>query len=381
MQKENAQRAFFRRLLQYDGTEQSVAIVLHSIIFLAALTIAGASLWQVLVRGEDSSLLGAVGIALLSVIAMTFNHLGRQRAASTLSVTTLALAALLFFILLVQEPFAALWVALSTWPLLLFLYYRSYRQTLESHAALFQESARTNNAKHRLLQVSVHELNSALHPIKGIAQVLTHYADNADSKFDLKTLCNNLNTCIANIQVPAQNILSWEKSEEGKDQDLQMETVSLFGLVQQIVDQFQYAATLRHVKIELWAPEDFPMQVITDPQKVRSIATNLLSNALKFAARNTSIHMNLDLHGENWVLSVQDEGVGIPEAKRERIFEAFVSSTSALVNVEGSGLGLSLVKRYAELLGGTVSLSGQINVGTMFVVEIPLQQKREEAAP
>jgi signal transduction histidine kinase len=113
----------------------------------------------------------------------------------------------------------------------------------------------------------------------------------------------------------------------------------------------------------------------TDAGKLRHILRNLIQNAIKFTPRGTvSVSADYLPRKREILFAVSDTGIGIPEAANERIFEKFAQGESSPNRrYEGAGLGLYIVKKFTELLGGTVSLKSEIEKGSCFTVTIPAE--------
>lgn len=122
-------------------------------------------------------------------------------------------------------------------------------------------------------------------------------------------------------------------------------------------------------EIVLEGPEPEPA-VIADEALLRHMVDNLLSNAVKYSPRGSKVLMKVSREGQDVVLDVRDQGIGIPDADQKRLFETFhrggnVGTTS------GSGLGLSIVKRAVDLHGGSLALESAVGVGTRFTIRLP----------
>jgi signal transduction histidine kinase len=111
--------------------------------------------------------------------------------------------------------------------------------------------------------------------------------------------------------------------------------------------------------------------LFTDPEKLRRVTLNLLSNAAKFTARG-HVELTALLDGNDLVVTVADTGQGIPEANLERIFESFwVAERPLIRSVGGTGVGLSVGRQLARLLGGSLSVKSTLGVGTTFTLRVP----------
>ena len=108
----------------------------------------------------------------------------------------------------------------------------------------------------------------------------------------------------------------------------------------------------------------------TDTSILHHILSNLLSNAARYSPTGSIVTTRLAVDAREAVISVEDQGIGIPEADQSRIFEPFERGSN-VGTIKGTGLGLNIVKRMAELLGGTVAVSSAPDRGSHFTVHLP----------
>ncbi|MDD7794417.1 PAS domain-containing sensor histidine kinase [Clostridium sp. 'White wine YQ'] len=119
--------------------------------------------------------------------------------------------------------------------------------------------------------------------------------------------------------------------------------------------------------------------VAIDDEKYERIILNLLSNSIKFTCKGQSIIVSIGYHKGSVCIEVKDNGIGIPEDKVETIFERFGQVDSSLSRqAEGTGIGLSLVKKFVEALGGSISVKSKVGEGSTFTVLIPDEIVSEE---
>jgi cell cycle sensor histidine kinase DivJ len=117
-----------------------------------------------------------------------------------------------------------------------------------------------------------------------------------------------------------------------------------------------------------------PLEAIADPRALKQIVLNLVSNALKFTPAGGSVTVSAKGYGEDLEIVVSDTGVGIAEADLERIGRPYEQAGDAAQKVRGTGLGLSLVRAFAELHGGSMSIESRLGEGTSVTVRLPVLQ-------
>jgi two-component system phosphate regulon sensor histidine kinase PhoR len=127
-------------------------------------------------------------------------------------------------------------------------------------------------------------------------------------------------------------------------------------------------------------PTGFPI-IVADETRLREVFDNLLDNAVKYSSNNGEIRLQGVRRGDETVLSVSDDGIGISNEDLPRIFERFYRADKARSRERGgTGLGLSIVKHIAQLHGGRVEAESQLGRGTTIHVVLPLKMASDRAA-
>lgn len=111
--------------------------------------------------------------------------------------------------------------------------------------------------------------------------------------------------------------------------------------------------------------------VYLDKYLLKNIMNNLFSNAIKFSPENTEIKLYTKVTPDNIQIEIADKGIGIPEADQNKIFRRFYRANNALTYQDGTGLGLNIVKRYVELMNGSIHFESEENMGTTFYIKFP----------
>ncbi|MVM32141.1 sensor histidine kinase [Spirosoma sp. HMF4905] len=114
-----------------------------------------------------------------------------------------------------------------------------------------------------------------------------------------------------------------------------------------------------------------PIKFLQDGQLIKPILLNLLTNASKYSAEDADIYLTTTTHGSQLQITVTDQGIGIPDTDKDKLFINFFRGRNA-IHVQGTGLGLYLVKRYVDLLEGSISFTSQVGEGTIFSVQLPI---------
>ena len=216
-----------------------------------------------------------------------------------------------------------------------------------------------------------HEIRNQLNATFLIAQLIKREIrlDNGLKKIepyvDLLLAANH------NMRNIINNVLDMAEIEAGKIETPEMETFSLRAFLRKLTSLNRVRARTRGIRLELMIGEEMPDIIISDTLRLNLIVTNLIANAIKYADKNTTVHLNVHGAGTRWSLQVSNKGPVIPPDKLEQIFNPFVTAKSKYI--EGTGLGLYIVKGKVAAMGGSVMVdSGE--EGTVFTVVLPLEE-------
>lgn len=261
------------------------------------------------------------------------------------------------------------------------LYYQGTVQDITERKAnedarerLIVQLAKVARLKDEFLASMSHELRTPLNSILGMTEALQDEIYGEISERQQKAL-RTIDTSGRHLLALINDILDLAKIESGQV-ELVIDAVDLAAVCESTIRLVQPTATKKAITIEHHHDADVKV-MMADGRRVKQILINLLSNAIKFTPQGGRV--GLEIVGSRTPCSaitftVWDTGVGIPEEAREHLFEPFVQVDSSLSRrYEGTGLGLALVKRMAELHGGTVAVESQIDQGSRFIVKLPWQ--------
>ena len=166
------------------------------------------------------------------------------------------------------------------------------------------------------------------------------------------------------------NLLDMARATSGHMR-IDRQCYDIVALVEALVDSVRIFTEKKGMALSLSAPPG-PLLLCVDAEKLERILLNLLSNAIKFSPQESRVEVELALE-EDWLaLTVRDQGIGIPPDKQELIFERFGQVDSSLSRrAEGTGIGLALVRQFAQALGGDVSVESRSGQGSAFTLRLP----------
>jgi len=173
------------------------------------------------------------------------------------------------------------------------------------------------------------------------------------------------------LQQLIENLLAFS-AWQSRNATLEVTEFRLGALLRDVLHRHQLAVTSQQLKLKTVLPN---IAIQADYDKLRLVMENLVSNAIKYSPRNGTIHLRAGADQDWLQLDVADDGPGIPEAERQRVFEAFYQgSQRAATHVGGTGIGLSVVMECVLAHGGTVQIVSGEYRGAHFRVRVPLRQ-------
>lgn len=246
---------------------------------------------------------------------------------------------------------------------------------LDNNAIALREAS---ELKSRFLSYMSHEFRTPLGSIRSIARILLDHMDGPLTGEQTKQV-KFIQHAAVELNETVNDLLDLAKIEAGR-LSISPAWFELVDLFEAIRGMFKPLLVNDAVSLILEEPREMP-RVYTDDKKLSQILRNFISNALKFTAVG-EIRVSVCRSGDNEVrFSVSDTGIGIAPEHHHAIFKDFVQIDSPTQRKwRGTGLGLSLSKKFAELLGGSVSMQSEPNVGSTFSVTVPLRYDGPEPA-
>ena len=254
------------------------------------------------------------------------------------------------------------------------LLWRSQKRLMRQNQELenvTEELSHANRTKSEFLASVSHELRTPLNAIIGFSDLISHetFGPIGDKKYlEYSSDIKHSGTHLLNL---INDILDLSKIEAGEF-SVEQSRINLRSAVTDAVRIVEPGIRGEHARITVKMPEDLK-ELYADPRALRQILINLLSNALKYSADDTTITVDAEQNADGSIhIRVSDHGIGIPAADMELVLEPFGQSrqNSGLTH-EGTGLGLALSKQLMELSGGRLELESRLGVGTIVHLHFP----------
>jgi len=225
-----------------------------------------------------------------------------------------------------------------------------------------------NALKSRFVTMASHEFRTPLSTILSSASLIAKYNAPEDESNRFRHI-NRIKSSVNNLTAILNDFLSISRLEEGK---IVCHPVSfnVEELTSEVAEEM--TALAKEGQLIRCAHKGRP-EAILDKNLTRNILINLISNAIKYSKEGKTIDVRTDLQNAHLEITVEDHGIGIPQSEQSHLFTRFFRAQNAS-NIQGTGLGLTIVKRYVELMQGSIAFNSQENQGTVFTIKIPVTQ-------
>lgn len=248
------------------------------------------------------------------------------------------------------------------------------KKTVEENAKLLAEAMEYDKIKNEFFANISHELRTPLNVILGVLQLLIIYNDKETKNIrNMDRYINIMKQNCYRLLRLVNNLIDITKIDAGFFK-IKPKSNDIVRIVEEIT--LSVADYVEEKGLTLEFDTSVEEKIIKcDPDQMERIILNLLSNSIKFTNPGGKISVFLDDKGDSIAIRVKDTGIGIPEDKKELIFERFRQVDKSLTrDHEGSGIGLSLVKSLVEMHGGTIKVISGENCGSEFIIEIPADE-------
>jgi len=224
-----------------------------------------------------------------------------------------------------------------------------------------------------------HELRTPLAAIKAYSETILMSLEDLDSE-TLKDFMDTIYNQSKHLEELLNELLDFSRIEQ-KALKLEKTKVDIVNLCKEAVDSMMEYAKSKGVELSFETTLD-SLEAFVDPKRLKQVLFNLISNGVKFSKKDSKekyVKVSLTKEKDGLLIVVEDNGIGIPENEKEKIFEKFYRIDSSLTyEVSGTGLGLAITKEIVELHGGEIWVESEVGKGSKFFVWIPIEKVQND---
>jgi len=241
--------------------------------------------------------------------------------------------------------------------------------------ANLERERQLSEMKTRFMSVASHEFRTPLAAAMGTVELLEEHAESI-SPARRHDMVVRIHRALRRLTLIMENVLTLSRADSGRV-PVEARAVQAGPLIREAVAECEAADKGRHAfQLE---DKSVDSEVHTDSTLLHHILSNLLGNAVRYSPEGSRISVTIGREGGSMAICVSDEGIGVPEQDRQRIFEPFVRGAN-VGQIAGTGLGLNIARRYAELIGAKLELMPG-GPGAVFKLSLPLPDKPMDKVP
>lgn len=235
------------------------------------------------------------------------------------------------------------------------------------------ELLKLNDLKNQFLGIAAHDLRNPIHVIKSFSEfLLTNFSDSITS--DQSRFLSIIKTSSETMSHLIDDLLDITKIESGK-LELDLKSTNIANLITYNVSLNQVLAERKKITILLTYDTEIP-ELTVDGPKIDQVMNNLISNAVKYSHTNKSVYVKISNQDEKIIVSVQDEGLGIPQDELQKLFKPFSkTSVTGTAGELSTGLGLAIVRKIIEGHHGQIWVESKVGKGSIFYFSLPINHK------
>lgn len=248
-------------------------------------------------------------------------------------------------------------------------FYKIAQDQLAQLQELYEQVKGLEQIKTDMIRIAAHDLRNPVSVILGYTELMRRLVTDPDGK--IENFLNMIERAARRMEKITTDILSLERIENLQaDQGV---PISFKTLVSDTFREFENQAADKSQKYTLETTAEGDLQVRGDSAQLREAVANLISNAIKYTPREGSITVRLDQEDDHTVFKVEDTGYGIPQEQQHNLFQPFYRAHSKeTTDIEGTGLGLYLIKNIVERYKGTIIFTSVYGEGSTFGFRLPV---------
>jgi PAS domain S-box-containing protein len=247
------------------------------------------------------------------------------------------------------------------------------KQAEQDMISALNKERNLNEMKSRFVSMASHEFRTPLATILSSVNLVSRYAETNNTEGITKHV-GRIRNSVRNLTSILNDFLSLEKLEQGMVQ-FNPEDFSMCDLAHSVTEDLSGMTKEGQTIVLNCCPGQGSCTkgVISglDPQLIRNVLFNLLSNAVKYSEEQSVISVTIRIE-EKLIITVEDSGIGIPLEEQQHLFERFFRAKNA-THIQGTGLGLNIVKKHVDLMGGNIDFISKLEQGTTFTITLPLE--------
>ncbi len=245
----------------------------------------------------------------------------------------------------------------------------------EEMARALAKEIELNELKSRFVSMASHEFRTPLSAILSSATLISKYTEGEQQEKRTKHV-NRIQSNVENLNSILEDFLSLEKLNAGK-LTFNPVQIELAPFVKECIEETEgILKSGQSVDLQVSGKA---RPVMLDKVVFKNILVNLLSNASKYSPEHSPIEVRIEFRPQSIDLEVQDHGIGIPESDQAKLFGRFYRASNA-GNIQGTGLGLHIVKSYVDLIGGSIRCESVEGEGTCMKLKLALKSENEESS-
>jgi two-component system sensor kinase FixL len=221
--------------------------------------------------------------------------------------------------------------------------------------------------KSRFVSIASHEFRTPLTSVQLSVSLIERYAEPFNNP-NISKHVGKIKSAVINLTSILNDFLSLEKLESGKQEPVYHE-FNLVSFSETITEEMQVLA--KKDQNIIYQHTGTKSTIRLDQNLLKNCIVNLITNAIKYSGINSFIGFTTEINESECIITISDNGIGIPEADQKHLFEAFFRAHNT-GDIPGTGLGLNIVARYVDLMNGSVNFKSEVNQGTLFTIIFPM---------
>ncbi|MBB5634121.1 PAS domain S-box-containing protein [Pedobacter cryoconitis] len=237
------------------------------------------------------------------------------------------------------------------------------REAKEEVSLSLEKEKELNQMKSRFVSMASHEFRTPLSSVQLSASLIEKYAQPFQNS-NIEKHVHKIKNAVGNLTTILNDFLSLERLEAGRVEPA-FQPFDLVKLAEEITEEMQMIA--KQDQNIIYQHTGLESMVSLDQNLLKNCMINLINNAIKYSGENTFIEFNTEINEQQYLITIKDNGIGIPDTDQRHLFQPFFRAHNT-GNIPGTGLGLNIVLRYVGLMNGEVQFESEINKGTKFTL-------------